>query len=253
MAQASQFSLSDVEVISATVDLDEIWSHASFPPARRMQVSSKPVYERVPLDQTLTSANDALLTSHLSTVKEAITVKPEEEIALAGGCWVWDYLRRSNQAGLFLPLSGGVDSCATAVIVFSAARLVMAGVQEGNEQVIKDIRRIAGESVDSTWLPSNPQEACNRIFHTCYMGTKNSSKETRSRAKQLANDIGSYHVDVDIDQITTAFTMLFTRLFGLSLRFKTEGGTAQEGLALQNIQSRTRMVLAYLLASVRHV
>ena len=88
MAQASQFSLNDVEVISATVDLDEIWSHASFPPARRMQVSSKPVYQRVSLEKSLASACDALISHRLSPVKQAIIVRPEEEIALAGGCWV---------------------------------------------------------------------------------------------------------------------------------------------------------------------
>lgn len=215
-----------------------------------MQVSTKPVYERVPLKLSMTCGHDALPTRDISSVKEAIIVRPEEEIALAGGCWIWDYLRRSSQAGLFLPLSGGIDSCATAVVVFSAARLVTAAVRDGNEQVLKDIRRIAGEPVDSTWLPSNPQKVCDRIFHTCYMGmVKNSSYETRSRAKELANAIGSYHIDVDIESITSAFTMLFTKLFGLTLRYKTEGGTTQEGLALQNIQSRTRMVLAYLLAS----
>jgi len=30
-----------------------------------------------------------------------------EEIALGPACWLWDYLRRSNQGGYFCPLSGG--------------------------------------------------------------------------------------------------------------------------------------------------
>ena len=34
----------------------------------------------------------------------------------------------------------------------------------------------------------------NRIFVTCYMGSENSSEETRSRAKNLAQDVGSYHM-----------------------------------------------------------
>ena len=53
-----------------------------------MQVSSKPVYERIPLDKYLASAYDALPSRQLSPVKQAVVVKPEEEIALAGGCWV---------------------------------------------------------------------------------------------------------------------------------------------------------------------
>ena len=111
------------------------------------------------------------------------------------------------------------------------------------------MRRICGEPQGSTWLPRKPQDLCNKIFHTCYMGTQNSSRETRDRARELARDIGSWHVDLDMDSVVKGFTTLFTTLFGRALKFRSEGGTNQEGLALQNIQSRSRMVLAYLLAS----
>lgn len=46
-------------------------------------------------------------------------------------CWLWDYLRRSGQGGFFLPLSGGVDSTSTALIVFSMCKLIVAYVQKG--------------------------------------------------------------------------------------------------------------------------
>lgn len=78
----------------------------------------------------------------------------------------------------------------------------------------------------------------------------NSSKETRQRASQLAEAIGSYHLDVNIDPIFSAFTEVDSRAFGgRKLRFESQGGTAQESLSLQNIQSRSRLVLAYQLAS----
>ncbi len=53
LAQASQFSLKDVEVISAIVDLDQIWN-ARFQPARRMQASAEPAYKKVKLWKTMT-------------------------------------------------------------------------------------------------------------------------------------------------------------------------------------------------------
>ena len=59
-----------------------------------------------------------------------------------------------------------------------------------DKQVIADARRIAGEPEDSDYTPVDPREFANRIFHTCYMGTENSSPETRKRAKDLANAIG---------------------------------------------------------------
>ena len=40
----------------------------------------------------------------------------------------------------------------------------------------------------------DPKELAGRIFVTCYMGTENSSEETRKRASDLAEEIGSYHM-----------------------------------------------------------
>lgn len=81
------------------------------------------------------------------------------------------------------------------------------------------------------------------------MGTKAaSSPETRSRAKDLARAIGAYHTDMDIDTVVSAITTLFTTVFHRSLNFRVNGGSYQENIALQNIQARLRMVLAYLLA-----
>jgi hypothetical protein len=50
---------------------------------------------------------------------------------LGPACWLWDYLRRSRTQGYFIPLSGGIDSCATAVIVYSMCRLVSAAAGRG--------------------------------------------------------------------------------------------------------------------------
>jgi NAD+ synthase (glutamine-hydrolysing) len=56
-------------------------------------------------------------------------------VSLGPACWLWDYLRRSRIQGYFLPLSGGIDSCATAVIVHSMCRLVAEAAATGGELV----------------------------------------------------------------------------------------------------------------------
>ena len=43
---------------------------------------------------------------------------------------------------------------------------------------------------DPDYSPSDPAELCHRVFTTCYMGSENSSQETRSRAKEFAGQIG---------------------------------------------------------------
>ena len=89
------------------------------------------------------------------------------------------------------------------------------------------------------YVPTDPKELCNKIFYTCFMGTKNNSDDTKDRHKkkkkkkftfffflfcfvvfslcefvtlqkqpqtpfraaQIAKDIGSYHLDISIDDI----------------------------------------------------
>jgi NAD+ synthase (glutamine-hydrolysing) len=102
--------------------------------------------------------------------------------------------------------------------------------------VIADARSIVGGPVDSEYIPSDPREFCGRIFHTCYMGTENSSAETRNRAKALAEAIGSYHIDLNMDTVVTAVRTLFVTVTGVTPRFRVHGGSPAENLALQNIQ-----------------
>ncbi|KAH3201991.1 glutamine-dependent NAD(+) synthetase [Aspergillus fumigatus] len=254
VAQGSQFSLKDVEVITATVDIEEVRHPVRTYRAsssRNMQATRQPPFVRLDLDVRLSRLDDDAEPGLVPS--EPISAKyhaPEEEISLGPACWLWDYLRRSGAAGFFLPLSGGIDSCATAIIVHSMCREVVKAVSEGNQQVIKDVRRLCAEPEGSTWLPRTSQEVCNRIFHTSFMGTQNSSKETRDRAKALSTEIGSYHIDFNFDTVVTAITNLFTVITNFQPRFKVHGGTGAENAALQNVQARLRMVLSYLFASL---
>ncbi|ODV88980.1 hypothetical protein CANCADRAFT_132553 [Tortispora caseinolytica NRRL Y-17796] len=252
VSQGSQFSLKDVEVVTATIDLEEVRSFRTVI-SHGLQATQSPEYKRIHVPIALSPSIG--LSSFDPKVVPTPTqplhfYSPEEEIAFGPACWLWDYLRRSRAAGFFLPLSGGIDSCSTAVIVFSMCRIVCDEIAEGNAQVIADARRVAAKPEDSDWLPESPQELCNAIMHTCYMGTANSSTETRSRAKELAEVIGAYHVDLNIDTMVSATRMLFEAVTGKAPRFRIHGGTTVENLALQNIQARLRMVVAYLFAQL---
>ncbi|RFU27523.1 hypothetical protein B7463_g8804, partial [Scytalidium lignicola] len=252
VAQGSQFSLNDVETIVATVDLEDVRSYRS-QKSRALQATKQLAYERVEVNFSL-SADSEDVDPRIKPSPE-IEVKyhlPEEEIAYGPACWLWDYLRRSKQAGFFLPLSGGIDSCATAVIVHSMCRLVYKDICEGkNPQVLKDLLTIVGEPSGSKWLPSSPEDVASRLFHTAYLGMeKNSSKDTRLRAKTLATDIGSYHLDLNIDTVVVAVVTLFTSVVHYVPKYKMYGGSPASNLALQNIQARLRMVLSYLFAQL---
>lgn len=244
VAQSSQFSLNDIEVVTATVNLSDVWNYRSSV-SFGMQTLHAKQYKEIPVDYDI-KTDDEDSPCHWSKAIKPRIHEPEEEIALGPACWLWDYLRRSKTSGYFVPLSGGIDSCATAVIVYSMCLQVVKECQNGNEQVLEDARRLAQK--EAPWVPSNAKELCNLIFNTCYMGTSNSSDDTRSRARDLAHEIGSYHLDVNIDSIVLAFITLVTTLFSVAPKYKVNGGSPRENLALQNIQARVRMVLSYTLA-----
>lgn len=242
VAQGSQFSLADVEVVTASVDLDEVVSFRASISSLREQASTTVQPALVAVDFKLCRAAGLV-----DPPRPVRFHRPEEEIALGPACWLWDYLRRSGAAGFLLPLSGGADSSSTAAIVGSMCQLVVRAIDAGDQTVLADALRIGqykpGEQVES-------QDLANRLFHTVFMGTVNSSTDTRSRSKALAQQIGAYHLDINIDSLVSCVVALFTSITSRTPRFRVDGGTPAENLALQNIQARLRMVMAFLLAQL---
>jgi NAD+ synthase (glutamine-hydrolysing) len=253
VGQGSQFSLKDVEVVTATVDLEDVRSYRGATASRNVQAAAADVLPRINIDFSLCRPDaDAVPTPS----RDVRYLLPEEEIGLGPACWLWDYLRRCGASGFFLPLSGGADSASTCAIVGIMCHLVVKEVVEGNEMVLADLRRITGEP---DFTPTLPSEVANRIMHTCYMGTSNSGKATQRRAETLASQIGVYHSYANIDRVVSALVAVFLTITetllggagkGKPPRFVIQGGTMAEDLALQNIQARTRMVLAYMLAQL---
>src|ERR1700742_3038427 len=63
----------------------------------------------------------------------------------------------------------------------------------------------------------------NRLFHTAYMGTVNSSEETRSRAERIAKTIGAFHTEIYIDDVVTAHESVIQTALGIKPRYTVEG------------------------------
>lgn len=243
VAQGSQFSLDDVEVLTTTQDLEDVRAYRTDKTSGKLMANE--VYPRVRVNFTLSLADDVDMPS-----VQPIQIRfhtPEEEISLGPACWLWDYLRRSSQAGFFLPLSGGIDSSATACVVYSMCRQVCFAVSNGNEQVLADARRMVS---DHGYVPKDPRDFCRRVLTTCYMASENSSQDTCRRAKELAEQIGSHHINLNIDSAVKAVITIFNLVTGKSPQFTVHGGCSRENLALQNLQARIRMVLAYLFAQL---
>ncbi|KAK4886681.1 hypothetical protein RN001_002952 [Aquatica leii] len=243
--RTKQFSIQEVEVIASTIDLDDICTYRNKLRLLSNFAAASPNYPRISIEFYVTTAYETGL-----AVSVPITVKyltPEEEIEQGPACWLWDYLRRSEHGGFFLPLSGGADSSATALIVYSMCNMVIVAIQKGDTKVLSDVRKIVG---DDEYVPLQTTELCNRLFVTCYLSTENSSEETKNRAFALATQIGSYHMAVSIDNAVSTVLEIFRKVTGVCPKFISRGGCSRQNLSLQNIQARLRMVFSYLFAEL---
>ncbi|KAF2672462.1 NAD+ synthase [Microthyrium microscopicum] len=243
--QGSQFSLKPVEVTIATIDIEAVRTKRPADSARSVQASHQTDYPRVECNLKLSrTAREIYLSKTLTVTKEiqAQILHPMEEIWLAESVFLWQYLCRSSAGGFFLALSGGLDSCTVACFIFGMAKFVLQSIQAGETTTLNELRRITGVK---DLQPTKPEEITSLLLHTAYMGTVNSSEETRSRARDLSKIIGAYHSDLTIDEVITAHEAIIKQGLGFIPKYSVEGGSAAESLAKQNIQARNRMVISY--------
>ncbi|XP_065858988.1 glutamine-dependent NAD(+) synthetase-like isoform X2 [Euphorbia lathyris] len=245
VALGSQFSLKDVEVMVAQVDLDKVAAKRASSSAFLEQGNGKTMIPSIVAPYKLCQPFN--LKVPLSTPIKISPYSPEEEISLGPACWLWDYLRRSEACGFLLPLSGAQDSSCVAAIVGSMCQLVVKEIEDGNEQVKADAIRIGCYS--NGQFPKDSKEFANRVFYTVFMGSQNSCESSRKQAKILAQEIGSWHLDVSIDTIVSTLLSVVQKLVGKRPQNKGDGGSCVENRGLKDVQARIRMVLAHTLAS----
>jgi NAD+ synthase (glutamine-hydrolysing) len=126
VAQGSQFSLGEVEVVTATVDLEEVRSYRSVK-SRAMQARETVGFQRFPADMSLSSDAEEFdptlapskdievryhlpeeeiacqcfpfplifnLNPHMKISKLELLHRSTDNIAVGPACYLWDYLRR---------------------------------------------------------------------------------------------------------------------------------------------------------------
>lgn len=91
VAQGSQFSLNDVEVVTATVDLEEVRAYRSAISRGLQAARSDAKYERIQTSFELSSEDDdADVEKRPSPPIQPKFYSVEEEIAQCAGCYLWD-------------------------------------------------------------------------------------------------------------------------------------------------------------------
>ncbi|WPR73612.1 NAD(+) synthase [Algoriphagus sp. NG3] len=162
-----------------------------------------------------------------------------EEFVQASALALFDYMRKSRSTGFVLSLSGGADSSSVAVLV---AEMVKRGIAE-----LGLVAFCEKAGIKNLPTSSNPEkELMKQILTTAYQGTKNSSIDTFSSAKSLAESIGATFYHWEIDEEVNSYTAKIEKAIGRKLTWE------QDDITLQNIQARTRSPIIWMLANLNN-
>jgi NAD+ synthase (glutamine-hydrolysing) len=168
--------------------------------------------------------------------KDVAPIETKEiEFPKATALALYDYLRKSRARGYTLSLSGGADSATCAVMV---AEMVKRGIRElGKKEFIE---RINIEDISD----KSEKEIVGYLFKTAYQSTINSSNETLSAARYLADSIGAKFYQWAIDEAVNSYTNTIQEALDRKLSWE------EDDLALQNIQARARSPIIWMLTNI---
>lgn len=222
-AQTQRFSFKDSQLIVASVEIncqiqvadDLIVANVQWP----LSNQTYPHFEAAPWEGT-------------------VNIK-EEEFARAVSLGLWDYVRKSYSYGWVISLSGGADSSAIATLCYLAIRLAYKELGwEGIQSKMAYIPWIMDVSTEKDFIA--------RMLTTAYQGTENSSDQTRTSAKALAECIGTTHYDWNIDVLVKEYRGIIEKAIGRSLTWE------QDDITLQNVQARLRSPSVWMLANINN-
>ncbi len=163
----------------------------------------------------------------------------EEEFARAVSLALFDYLRKSRSQGFTVSLSGGADSCACVALCGLMIRLADESIGlEAFKKKLSFIKKIQ----DCTTV----EEIAEKMIHSIYQGTENSSTDTYESAENLAKNIGATFYNVNINGLVETYKDLIEQQIGRNLTWETDD------LPLQNIQARVRAPSVWLLTNLHN-
>ncbi|XP_042873828.1 glutamine-dependent NAD(+) synthetase-like, partial [Penaeus japonicus] len=239
VGRAAPYSLQEVEVVVAKVDLEIVRRHKALIRSRCTHAAKTEAYPRVKTDFWLCSDADegGLSIPPFPTPLAIRQPTPEEQVLGGPACWLWDFLRRSGRRGLLLPLEGDIDSSLTAAIVVHMCHLVVKAVTTGDEKVLSDIRRIIGQE---DYVPNEIRDLCRRLVRTLCLHGGEASTCHVALAEALAKEMGSRHTTADLSGAVRA----------MQSALETASQVKPDAASLQDLLSRLKMSFAFLYARV---
>lgn len=229
MASTPRFSFEEVEVASASVDLElvrrgyrrTVSAPSSVEDPAGMLVEVDFPWERAaaPVPAPPRAAWERVPDSELAF----------EEFTRVVALALFDYMRKARSRGYVISLSGGADSACCATLV---AQMVSLGT------------RCLGAAGFAARLGLDPGRPLMAQVLTCaYQPTENSGAVTRDAAAAVAGALGArYHV-IDVQPMLSAYRAAIEAALGRPLDWE------RDDLTLQNLQARVRSPSIWALAN----
>ena len=246
LAVGEHLSFQEVEIVTATINLNDVRTSRASVVSRGIQSDQRSVrLQRINLAEMfkgVQGVEDFHLASTTRTdfkVTDPIKVpsyEMEYEMGLCASRYLWDYLIRSGVfGGLFLPLSGGVDSSSTAMIVFMMCEIIVNIVNNKKDETIYDpktdedrtrLRTLIVNRLKERVLLNYPdyvkegdvtdltdaRQLMYVILHTCNMPTKNNTAEIKGNAELLAQSLGCFHTTAPIEDAFVSMKNMAKRI-----------------------------------------
>ena len=227
VAQGRRFSYRDETSVAADVDITEL---------RAVRARSTNYQPDLDLDGVVHAPFEwPAPRASLPSVKQEGHLDQENEFTRAVCLGLRDYAKKSWSQGFVVSLSGGADS--SAVVALIGTMIDLAAREIGLETLASQFRVRRADT---------PEALAAAILTTAYQSTRNSSTETRSAARSLAESIGATHHELDVDSITQGYTALVESAIGRPLRWETDD------ITLQNIQARVRSPGIWMFANIEN-
>jgi predicted amidohydrolase/NH3-dependent NAD+ synthetase len=223
LAVGEHLSFQEVEIVTATINLNDIIRQRASVVSHGIQADQRDVHlQRINLAEMFKGVK-RVEDFHLASTKQTNfevtkkmdvpTYEMEYEMGLCMSRYLWDYMIRSGVfGGVFLPLSGGVDSSSTAMVVYMMCDILVNIIQQN--EVTEDKERLRtfiinrlkervlmnyDEYLDDIKKLDHPRKLAYIILHTCNMPTKNNTAEIKGNAELLAQSLGCFHTTVPIE------------------------------------------------------
>ena len=142
--------MGDVQITPITINLNSVRTFRIQNKSFQKESHGVALIPRVKINLSIANNSEDYIydtPEHRDDLKRKRATFSFEHASYEPSAFLWDVLRKSGARGFFLPLSGGLDSCAVTLIVFNMCHLICNQIRNKHqsEELLKRLQTIIGD------------------------------------------------------------------------------------------------------------